>query len=266
MMGQDQGGGLRRVVVALEAGETGHAALEDAARLAAQLKAELVALLVEDLEPVAAAGLPVTRIVSPGDGRDGALDAAMMRRAYRVWSRNTRQAVEATATRWKVSWSCRATEGHGAEQLIGEAGAEDILALPRSLGRVTPGGDAACSVLAVRRSGALGRPVVVFYQGRTASLAAGLALARLYGSQLVVCALGADAEEVAALGDSAAAWLGEQRVRGPVVPLVDPDGPSLEAALGATPPGLVVYSRKSAFAGLLDRALARHPCSLLTLC
>ena len=63
MTGPGEAAAPRRILVALEAGESAPALLEAAANLAAGLHAELVGLFVEDRELLDAADLPVTRSI-----------------------------------------------------------------------------------------------------------------------------------------------------------------------------------------------------------
>ena len=106
---------LRRILVTLDAAEQRQSTLEEVARLAAGLKAELVGLCVEDSELLEAAELPVTQIVSSHSGAAAARDSALMQRAFRIWSAESRKTFEAVAERWSVRWSFQVARGALAE-------------------------------------------------------------------------------------------------------------------------------------------------------
>ena len=262
----------RRVVVAIDAGDPGRRVLEDAARLAARLEAELVGLLIEDSEQLAAADLPVTRLVPSQAGHATALDAAAMRRAYRVWSANSRRRVAATAEHWNVRWSCQSNQGLAIDQLLGLTRAGDLLALSAPSRWIDAPSthrsieQAACSVLLVQRCGTRAKTVAVAFQGREATLAAALDLAKHYRGPLLVLALGERPEDAAALEEQVRSWLQTHREQADIMRLSAPRDDDVARVLEERQPGTVVYDRQGAFAPLLNHALERQACSILMLC
>ena len=58
----------RRILVAIDTSPHGSAALEAAARLATELRAELEGLFIEDINLLRLAGLPFAREIQLGDG------------------------------------------------------------------------------------------------------------------------------------------------------------------------------------------------------
>ena len=265
---------LRRILVALDASERSEDALDEAARLAAALQAELVGLFIEDTELLQAAELPVTRIVSHQTPSPGALDAAMMQRALRIWAAASREALAAAASRWHVRWSYQITRGALAERLLAEATEHDVLAFTSAglLRRALAGADAppdagrrAVSLYLARRRSLPGRPVVVLYQSAEEALAVGRALAKRGGGALVVLALGRDAEAAAALEGAAKRALAGGDAPAEVKALVEPDAAGLVEAIAAERPGVVVFDRGGSMATRIERVLDTTVCSTLVL-
>jgi hypothetical protein len=266
---------LRRILVALDAGEQGLADLEEAARLAAGLQAELVGLFVEDTDLIEAAGLPVARVVSRSARSDTLLDAALMRRALKVWAARSRETLAAAASHWRVRWSFRVARGSLAEQLLVEARDFDLVALGKAGGPVRAARmrsasrsvteRAGCSLLLLRRGPLARRPVVVIFEGAARALALGRTLARVYGCRLLVLAVGGDAAAAEALEAEAAAWLARHDTIGEVDPLADPAPEAIDETLRARYAGIVVLDRQGAMTPRLEPLLSEADCSVLVL-
>jgi hypothetical protein len=266
---------LRRILVALDAGEQGLVDLEEAARLAAGLKAELVGLFIEDTELLEVAGLPVARVISRHAGADTALDAALMRRALRVWAARSRESLAAAASHWKVQWSFRVARGTLAEQVLSEAGEFDLLALGRAGGPLREARrrsathsvteQARCSVLLLQKGPLAARPVVAIYEGAERPLAVGQALSRVYASRFIVLAVGRDQEAAAALDREASAWLDRQGVKGEVHRLAGVEASQVAEALREQSAGIVVLDRHGGLAPQIEPVLSETDCSVLVL-
>ena len=125
----------RRVLVALDPCEVDPADFEASARLAAGLDAELVALFVEDSDLIAAADLPVTHLIPAGCRQLAALDAAAMRRAFRVAEARAREHLSNAAERWHLEWSFEVTEVRQAAETMARLKREDFLALASTASR-----------------------------------------------------------------------------------------------------------------------------------
>ena len=125
----------RRVLVALDPCEVDPADFEASARLAAGLDAELVALFVEDSDLIAAADLPVTHLIPAGCRQLAALDAAAMRRAFRVAEARAREHLSNAAERWHLDWSFEVTEVRQAAETMARLKRDDFLALASTAGR-----------------------------------------------------------------------------------------------------------------------------------
>ena len=144
----------RRILVALEAGESAPALLEAAANLAAGLHVELVGLFVEDSELLEAADLPVTRSIPSHAQAHVPLDARLMRRALRIWETKAGDALASAAERWRVEWSFRVVRGTMEEQILAEARSHDLLALGTPAKAVRRARLAAASRALAERAGA----------------------------------------------------------------------------------------------------------------
>ena len=262
---------LRRILVALDSGERSASALEEAARLAAGMEAELVGLFIEDSELLAAASLPVTRLLSGHEGRLGALDSALVQRAYRIWSAELRKNLEAVAARWQVRCSFQVARGAVAEELLSQAGERDLLAVETDRRQRRGRGAAAvqlvaerarCSVFLMQRRAYGRRPVAVLFEGAEPALAVGRSVARIYHADLVVLALGEDAV-AAESEDPLRTVLEGESPRTRLERLPDPTAEAIAEILRRFAPGVVVVQRKGAFAAAAKSALEQFDCSLL---
>jgi nucleotide-binding universal stress UspA family protein len=118
---------LRRIVVGLDAGPSGRAALEAAARLAARMQAELVGLFVEDIDLLNLAGLPFAREVGYPSATLRQLDVAAMERALRATAQEVQRMMAAIARRAPLSWSFRVARGALLTELRAAAAEGDIV-------------------------------------------------------------------------------------------------------------------------------------------
>jgi hypothetical protein len=267
----------RRILVALEAGESAPALLEAAASLAAGLHAELVGLFVEDSEMLGAADLPVTRSIPSHAEAHAPLDARLMRRALRIWEAKAGGALAEAAEHRRVKWSFRVIRGTMEEQVLAQVRKQDLLAIG------TPGKavrrarlavasravaeQAPCSVLLMQAAGSVDRPVAVVYDGSERALAAGEQLARIHGRPLVVLAAADSEEAAAALENEACAWLdrhgGAARVRARAVESAE----EICAALESRHPGVLVLDPAGVLVRRfgLEAVLGALKCSVLVL-
>ena len=211
-------GRRRRVFMALDPCEADLADFEASARLAAGLNAELVGLFVEDSRLIEAADLPVTQLIPAGCRGPASVDAAAMRRAFRVAARRSREAMSAAAERWRLEWSFEVTQTGPAQQVVARLTADDLLALcgmgrvGRPRGAAGPGWAATCTVVKLRRGATPAQPVVVLYEGGEAPLRLGGDLARIYECPLWVLVPAADEAVLRARTAEAATWLAERGI------------------------------------------------------
>lgn len=142
---------IRRILVALDASPHSLSALRAAGEIAAELRAELVGIFVEDLNLVRLAALPVTQEVGQTSGRIRALDERTMARQLRGRALRAERELAQEAGRRQVRWSFSVSRGTVGAELGGAASEADLVVMGRagwSSGRM-----AGSSVQAVLTSG-----------------------------------------------------------------------------------------------------------------
>lgn len=158
-----------RLVVALEPDEDELDLLEGYARLAAELRRELVALLLDDPGFGHALSLPFVRLQPRSGGIAARIDPTAARHAFRLFRARAESRLGDVCRRLAVRWQLSVA---GALP-VPDAG--DILVLgPRGARGGLPE-RTACPVVLLRRNG---RSVVVIYQGSAATLELAAAVAR----------------------------------------------------------------------------------------
>ncbi len=251
----------RRVLVALDPCEMDPEDFEASARLAAGLNAELVALFVEDSNLIAAADLPVTHLIPAGCRHLAALDAAAMRRAFRVAEGRAREHLSSVAERWHLDWSFEVTEVRQAAETMGQLRKEDFLALAGAAGRravisrrsaAVRAERAPCPVMLLRREGHRGQPVSILYEGEESALTLGLDLARVYEGPLLVLVAGEGEAALAQREAEAGRWLAASGTAGVAQRITAQDAEGIGRLLCEVDAGLVVVDHRAAIGGRLD--------------
>lgn len=216
---------IRRILVALDASSHSLAALEAAAELAADLKAELLGLFVEDINLVRLAELSFARAIHYPSATERQLDSPGVERELRVQAAQARQSLAAVAERVRVRWSFQTVRGRVVSELLTAAREADLLTLGKASrplgGRVRLGSTARAvaagaprSVLLLQRGACIGKPVLVTYDGSVGSrqgLALGARLAQADADKLTVLVMADSPETAQRLEGQAADWL---RARG----------------------------------------------------
>lgn len=152
---------IRRILVALDASADSLAGLEAAVQLAADLRAELLGMFVEETELLRAGRLPSSRELTVFEGQPRKVDAADLERQIRALGRRARQSLAAACERAEVTWTFRSVRGRPARELAAAAEEADLVtvgATGRSPWR-PPGTTVRELVRTVRR------PVLVLRQG-----------------------------------------------------------------------------------------------------
>jgi nucleotide-binding universal stress UspA family protein len=121
----------RRILVAIDTSPHGSAALEVAARLATELRAELQGLFVEDINLLRLAGLPFTREIDYPSGTSRPLDIEAMEQTLRTRAEGVRRAIAETARRTSLRWSFRTSRGNLAQTMLTESLEADLLLIGR---------------------------------------------------------------------------------------------------------------------------------------
>jgi nucleotide-binding universal stress UspA family protein len=191
---------IERILVALDTSASARAALQAAVSLAAQLRAELLGLFVEDANLLRLASLPFAREAHAGPTAERALDEPAMARGLRAEAEQLRRSLASEAERLRLRWSFQVARGSVSRELLSAAEQVDLIVMgtrgrsPRTGPEL--GSTARAAVRAAPRSVALlqqgervGRPVVVVYDGSATAdraLELGVALARTDDQQLEV--------------------------------------------------------------------------------
>ena len=108
-----------RIVVTLETHPLAKNAVDAAASMAARLQAELVALVVEDIQLLHFAALPFAREVGRVSAHSRELDVATMERSLR--------SLAAAAARAPMQWSLRVTRGARVAEIVAAASDADLI-------------------------------------------------------------------------------------------------------------------------------------------
>jgi nucleotide-binding universal stress UspA family protein len=187
----------RRIMIALDASPASRAALESAARLAAELSAEVFGLFIEDAEIISAAGLPGVTIVSYQGTHTEPLDAAGLMSSLRARARILRQDVERIANTYDIQWRFETARGHVSEEILRAAASSEMIAL--GFTSFHRGGwdafgatalaiidKAPCSVLLARRLPLPASRIVVLSAGSRRAQEIGRALARMTNAELAI--------------------------------------------------------------------------------
>jgi nucleotide-binding universal stress UspA family protein len=125
---------IRRILVALDASAPSRAALDAAARLAADLGAQLTGLFVADADVRRAARLPFVREVRGYGTPPRRLTEARVRRQQARQRERAERLLRRVAERMEVEHAFRTAEGRVAEALRTAAREADLVALGRTSG------------------------------------------------------------------------------------------------------------------------------------
>lgn len=195
---------VRRVLLAMDNPQASAEALEAAVELAHQLRAELRALFVEDVDLLRLAELPFAKRVVTQSGSDSALDPNKLERALRAEAEDARKGLRSVAERARVRWSFEIVRGHAVDALLSASAETDLLIVGR-------GRELYVQRLVVRgRRASVARvaeaPVAVLFApgvGAERVLAAAVGMARAAGEPLVVLLPDQDEKTAATWRDEA---------------------------------------------------------------
>jgi nucleotide-binding universal stress UspA family protein len=118
---------IRRILVAIDSSPYELAALEAAARLATELRAELHGVFIEDIDLFRLAGLPFASEIDYSSGTLRPLDTEAIEQALRTRAEGVRRAIEETAQRTRLSWSFRISRGNVVQTMLTESLEADLL-------------------------------------------------------------------------------------------------------------------------------------------
>jgi nucleotide-binding universal stress UspA family protein len=217
---------IRHILVALDASPHSLATLEAAAELAAGLKAELLGLFVEDINPLRLAESPFAREMGVVSTTCRQLDILEIERELRAQASRARRALAIAAGRAQVPWSFRVARGVITSELLTAASEADLVILGKAswslTGRKHLGStaravlsQATCLTLILQQGVHLSLPILVVYDGSTLTqkaLAAATRLVQGKNGYLTVLILADGADTAQALQTNVTKWLWERRL------------------------------------------------------
>lgn len=130
---------IRRIAVTLDAFDLSVVALDQAARLAKRMGAQLEGIFVEDVDLLQLVELPFLREVRKSTRTVEAMNAVRMEQELRVLARRAERLLGEQASRHQVSWSFRIWRGSIDTDLLDAAMEVDVLALSRLGSALTRG-------------------------------------------------------------------------------------------------------------------------------
>lgn len=265
---------IRRILAAFDVTSAGPEALDAAVEMAARLRAELIALFVEDPGLLRLAGLPFVQQVTAYGAARRFEPEAMEAEMRALMARAERRLAEAAA-RHRLIWSVRSVRGPLAEALAVAGVEADLVMLETALRPFVPRLRLRADIrAAVERAGRpalllapgarLRAPIIALYEGPQSGkvVRAAAALARRLGVPLDLALRPQEGTAAAALVEQARAALpadvgGRLRLLGPAIDLC--------ALMQQAERGLLVVAAESP---LLDAAeawerLCQNDCTLL---
>jgi len=266
---------FRRILVALDASPLSHAALEEAAVMAAGLSAELTGIFVVDTELLRLSALPVAHETGLTSARRRTLDPDSMERALKVQANQARLALEKVANRHRLQSSFYLGRGNVVSELTEAARQADLIAMGvighmglvgKRLGSTARGVRALsrCSLLLTALDDQHGGPVVVVCSASADSSRAlefGVELAERRNSELVVLLCGSGEERTQLKTDVRERLTGVRKV---TFDETTTDGfDDLNALLGRHNGGLLIVGEDCALVAGHDEELGALRCPVL---
>jgi hypothetical protein len=250
---------VSRVVVTIEPDGLDPVLIANAARLAHAYDAELVGLFVKVQDYLNMAELPFTRAVVASTGQIRPLNKARMEKALDDMAARAKRGVSEQAVQRKLQWSFQTVIGHAEDIVCDHTTSTDIVSLSGGTAltmRKTAAGTSRPAMMITRRGLAGRRPVMVVYEGQTATLSVGRRIATSLGVGLSVM-IGADhADARAALRKNAQAWLQRHQMSAELY-ICDQDA-DLMTQLALYHPGLVVLSHHGRHGSDIRAHLEHH--------
>ncbi|MFO1190060.1 MAG: universal stress protein [Alphaproteobacteria bacterium] len=222
---------IHRILVALDASPHSLAALQQAAEMAARLRAELIGLFVEDINLLRLAELDVAREFQLVRGNFEITPGLPgMENQLRALATRARRAFEEAGRRSGVPHRFRIARGQVARELIAAAAEADLLILgwasqaPPGLPLPSPrlgatarsvARGAGRSVLLLRSGARFVRPALVVYDGTISAaraLAAAISMTDGGHELLNILAVGDDVDEIRERQTRVRAWLRRRRI------------------------------------------------------
>jgi nucleotide-binding universal stress UspA family protein len=179
---------IRRILIALDASPASQAALELAADLAVRYQAELIGIYVEDINLLRTAEIPFTKEVGFFSASSRLINTSYIERELKAQARRVEQLLSSIAKRANLSWSFRHTRGAIPSELMSAAADTDLIILGKTgwsggnqIGSTAKeiAARAPIQSLILLHKVRPGTPVMVLYDGSTASQNALIAARRI---------------------------------------------------------------------------------------
>ncbi|HWB14638.1 MAG TPA: hypothetical protein VG826_35775 [Pirellulales bacterium] len=116
-----------RVLVVVDSAAEAESAIQAAARLAADLSAELSGLFVENADLIRLADLPFAAEIATSPPMLRRLDRELLQRTLRAQAEQARRTLAEAASSLRVQWSFQVARGHSTEIALTAAGQLDLL-------------------------------------------------------------------------------------------------------------------------------------------
>jgi nucleotide-binding universal stress UspA family protein len=196
---------IRRILLALEAGNGDAASMEAASRLAAQLDAELHGLFVEDINLIRLAALPFAREVGFTSATTRQLQSDDIERSLRSQAMRAQESLAASATHLQVRWSFQVVRGEIKTTMAEAAMQADLVIVTHGRRQALSGympslldsafGSIVCPLLVLPSFGTVTPPIAVLYDSspqsdRALQLAAQLSERNNHEIRLYIAASG----------------------------------------------------------------------------
>ncbi len=180
MSAVEPGPTVEHILIALDASSHSMAALEAAAELGRRLRTRLVGLYIEDLQLLRAAELPFVREIGSASGVARSLDRHDLEQEFQVQARRAQQALATAAEGAQLEWEFQVRRGPVVSELLASASAADLITLGatgwspghhQQVGTTVQAilSQATSPVLVLRHGLRLGQPILILYDGSTAS-------------------------------------------------------------------------------------------------
>ncbi|WP_455219992.1 hypothetical protein [Kaarinaea lacus] len=121
-----------QILLALDAASENQDALESAIILAAQLRAELIGLFVEDIDLLRSAQLPFTSEVVADSGEERSFTSNHIEKSLRAWTKQMQALLTKEAQKANIKCSFRTVKGRHIDTLLSETGEYNLLIISHS--------------------------------------------------------------------------------------------------------------------------------------
>jgi nucleotide-binding universal stress UspA family protein len=245
-------GGVRKILIALDASPHSLAALNAAAELAARWQAQLLGLYVEDINLVRLAQQPGARQVAFYSATLQEYGPAQVEQELRAQAQHARQALSQVARRRQLQAEFRVVRGIISAELVQAAGEADLLIVGKSgwsrrrrMGSTTRMlvAQSPQQMLVLQQGARLGLALAVIYSGSSLSLKAlqtSAALIQGSSGYLTIYLVADDIEKARLLQEEAASWLRHHSLQARFRWLIQPAAENLARQLEAEQYGALV--------------------------